>query len=128
MSVQAVHTEKAPKPAGPYSQAIIVGPLIFTAGVGPIDPVSGRVVGETVGEQTRHVLKSLEAILAEAGATFRDVAKTTVHLHNLSRDFADFNHAYGEFFAEPYPVRTTVGSTLNRILVEIDMVAFKPDQ
>ena len=126
MSIQAVRTEKAPKPAGPYSQAIVAGPLIFTAGVGPIDPISGQVVGETVEEQTRHVLKSLEAILSEAGATFRDVVKTTVHLQNLSRDFAGFNRAYGEFFAEPYPVRTTVGSTLNGILVEIDMVALKP--
>jgi len=128
VSIHAVRTDQAPKPAGPYSHAVIAGPLIFTAGVGPIDPATGEVVGETVEEQTRRVLKSLQAILAEAGATLSDVVKTTVHLQHLSRDFPGFNRSYGEFFSEPYPVRTTVGSTLNGILVEIDVTAIKPGQ
>lgn len=123
MSLKSIHSPNAPKPVGPYSQAITTGPLIFTAGVGPLDPDTGAVVGSTVEEQTRHVLRCLSAILEAAGLTLGDVVKTTVHLQDLSRDFAGFNRVYGEFFSEPYPVRTTVGSTLNGILVEIDMVA-----
>lgn len=127
MSRDAIHTTLAPSPTGAYSQAVVAGSFIFTAGVGPLDPASGQVVGETVEEQTHRVLASIREILAEAGATLADVVKTTVHLHDLNRDFSGFNLAYREFFADPYPVRTTVGSTLNGILVEIDVVAVKPD-
>lgn len=119
---QAVVTDKAPRPAGPYSQGIVSGDLLFTAGFGPQDRANGNAVAADVAEQTRQVLRNVQAVLAEHGATLDDVLKTTVHLADLA-DFAEFNDAYREFFTEPFPVRTTVGSQLANILVEIDVVA-----
>lgn len=119
---QAVVTDKAPQPAGPYSQGIVSGDLLFTAGFGPQDRANGNAVAADVAEQTRQVLRNVQAVLAEHGATLDDVLKTTVHLADLA-DFDEFNAAYREFFTEPFPVRTTVGSQLANILVEIDVVA-----
>jgi 2-iminobutanoate/2-iminopropanoate deaminase len=104
---------------------VVVGDLVYTAGAGPADPVTGKVVGDDVATQTRQVLTNLAAVLAEAGVGFEHVVKATVHLQELHRDFAAFDEVYREFFREPYPVRTTVGSDLNNILVEIDLVAHK---
>lgn len=117
----ALHTTNAPQPAGPYSQAIVSGDLLFTAGFGPQDPATGEV-SDSVTEQTRQVLRTIQAVLAERGASLEDVLKTTVHLADLA-DFQEFNEAYREFFSEPFPVRTTVGSQLANIKVEIDAVA-----
>lgn len=111
----------APTPAGPYSHGVVHNGLMFTAGFGPQDPVTGEVP-ESVADQTRQVLRNIAAVLAERGATLDDVLKTTVHLADLA-DFQEFNGAYRELFTEPYPVRTTVGSQLAGILVEIDVVA-----
>lgn len=119
---QALVSDRAPQPAGPYSQGIVSGDLLFTAGFGPQDRARGNAVAETVGEQTRQVLRNIQAVLAEHGATMDQVLKTTVHLADLA-DFDEFNAAYQEFFEAPYPVRTTVGSQLANILVEIDVVA-----
>jgi enamine deaminase RidA (YjgF/YER057c/UK114 family) len=96
---------------------------MFTAGFGPVDPATGQIVGAEIGEQTRQVLRNIGTVLASAGLGFGDVVKSTVHLADVTRDFAGFNAAYAEFFTEGYPVRTTVGSTLPGILVEIDVVA-----
>ena len=125
MPKTAITTTGAPTPAGPYSQGIVAGGLLFTAGFGPQDPATGDVA-PTVGEQTRQVLRNISAVLAEHGATLDDVVKSTVHLQHLERDFAEFNEAYRELFTEPFPVRTTVGSQLFGILVEIDVVAAVP--
>jgi reactive intermediate/imine deaminase len=122
MSKEAVRTEGAPGPAGAYSQGVVAGGFLYTAGFGPKDPVTGEVP-DGVGEQTARVLRSIGAVLAERGLTLDDVVKVTAHLQDLRRDFAEFNAAYREFFTEPYPVRTTVGSDLMNILVEIDVVA-----
>jgi 2-iminobutanoate/2-iminopropanoate deaminase len=126
MSKDAVRSEQAPSPAGAYSQGVAAHGLLFTAGFGPQDPATGEA-SDNVGEQTRQVLRNLGAVLAERGATFHDVVKVTAHLQHLKRDFAQYNAAYGEFFCEPYPVRTTVGSDLMDILVEIDVVAALPE-
>lgn|SRR5665647_185202 len=125
MSKTVLNTGGAPQPAGPYSQGIISNGFLFTAGIGPQDPVTGEVSGG-IEEQTRRVLRSIESVLQEAGASLADVAKTTVHLQHLTRDFGAFNAVYAEFFAPPYPVRTTVGSDLYGILVEIDVTAVVP--
>lgn len=125
MSKKAIRTDHAPAPGGTYSQALVAGDFVYTAGAGPVDPVSGKAVGEDVGTQTRQVLTNLAAVLAAAGVGFEHVVKATVHLQELHRDFAAFDEVYREFFTEPYPVRTTVGSTLNNILVEIDFIAHR---
>jgi len=121
MSKTAVQTTNAPQPAGPYSQGIIANGFLYTAGFGPQDPATGEVA-DSVSEQTRQVLRNIGSVLAERGLTLDDSVKVTVHLADLA-DFAEFNEAYQEFFTTPYPVRTTVGSQLANILVEIDVVA-----
>jgi 2-iminobutanoate/2-iminopropanoate deaminase len=125
---RAISTPGAPKPGGAYSQGVAFGSLVFTAGVGPIDPTSGQVVGETIEEQTAQVLRNLEAILRAEGLSLADVLKCTVHLKYLERDFVRFDATYRSFFKPPYPVRTTVGSDLLHILVEIDCIAGRPDE
>lgn len=127
MSVKRYEVEGAPKPAGPYSHAVAANGFLYTAGFGPVDPATGAIVGDDVAEQTRQVLRNVGAVLAAAGLGFGDVVKSTVHLADVRRDFADFNAAYAEFFTDGFPVRTTVGSTLPNILVEIDVVAALPD-
>jgi 2-iminobutanoate/2-iminopropanoate deaminase len=120
-SKQGIRTDNAPKPAGPYSQAIVAGDLVFVAGQGPTDPATGQAPPD-VGDQTRQVLRNLGAILEAAGSSLDKVVKVTAHLSTLDH-FAAFNAAYGDFFSEPYPVRTTVGSELRGIQVEIDVIA-----
>jgi len=127
MSKTAVTLSNAPKPAGPYSHGVVANGFLYTAGFGPQDPTTGDVVAGGVAEQTRQVLRNIGAVLAEYGLTFDDVVKVTAHLEDLA-DFAEYNLAYAEFFTEPYPVRTTVGSRLANILVEIDVVAAVPER
>lgn len=123
MSTQHISTTSAPTPGGAYSQGVVAGGFLYTAGMGPVDPATGEVVGDTVHEQTLQTLANLHAILVEHGLDFRDVVKVTAHLTDLHRDFPDFDAAYRTVVPEPYPARTTVGSTLWHILVEIDVVA-----
>lgn len=122
----AIQTAHAPLPAGAYSQGLCWGNLLFTAGMGPIDPQSQKIKGTTIEEQTRQVFNNLLAVLAVQGLTAHHILKVTAHLQHLTRDFAGFDHVYREFFEAPYPVRTTVGSQLNHILVEVDVVAYIP--
>lgn len=121
MTKVASHTDGAPQPAGPYSQAIESRGMVYTAGFGPQDPKTGKV-DPTIAGQTRQTLRNISAVLDSFGLTMDDCVRTTVHLADLA-DFEEFNAAYGEFFSEPYPVRTTVGSQLSGILVEINVEA-----
>jgi reactive intermediate/imine deaminase len=118
-----VQTEDAPAPAGPYAQGRVVNGFFFSAGFGAFDPSSGRLVGETVGEQTRQVLSNLKAVLAARGLSLNDVVKVNAYLEDPVRDFEEYNTAYEQFFSPPYPARTTVGSRLLNLLVEIEVVA-----
>ena len=127
MGKTPIQVPGAPAPGGTYSQGMVVGNLLFTAGQGPADPMTGDIVGETTGEQTRQTLRNLGAILEAAGCTFADVVKVTAHLADLA-DFREYDAAYREFFEAPYPVRTTVGSQLAGIRVEIDLVAALPQR
>lgn len=116
-------SSNAPTPAGPYSHAIVAGGFCYTAGLSPHDPTTGAVVGDSIEQQTAQVMRNVLAVLAEQGLDASHIVKSTVHLQHLARDFAGFNGVYKTFLVEPYPVRTTVGSTLANILVEIDVVA-----
>lgn len=127
MTRTQVHTDEAPRPAGAYSQAIVANGFLYTAGFGPQDPRTGEVIGTTIEEQTEQVMKNVAGALAAHGLDFSHVVKTTVHLQHLKRDFAGFNPVYEQFLVKPYPVRTTVGSTLADILVEIDVIAALTD-
>jgi 2-iminobutanoate/2-iminopropanoate deaminase len=121
--MQIIHTDQAPTPAGAYSQAIVVGDLVYTAGMAAVDPVTRKVVGTDIGEQTRFTLGNISAALLAAGSSLGDVVKVTAHLAHLDADWADFDAAYAEVFGDHRPVRTTVGSQLGGVLVEIDVVA-----
>jgi len=121
-SLEHFQAEGAPAPGGSYSHGVIANGFLYTCGMGPIDPATGKVVEGDITVQTRQVLKNLEAILKTKGATFAQVVKVTTHLQELHRDFAGYDQAYREFLSAPFPVRTTVGSDLMNILVEIDFV------
>ncbi len=121
-SLEHFQADGAPAPGGSYSHGVIANGFLYTCGMGPIDPATGRVVEGDITVQTRQVLKNLEAILKTKGATFAQVVKVTTHLQELHRDFAGYDQAYREFLSAPFPVRTTVGSDLMNILVEIDFV------
>jgi 2-iminobutanoate/2-iminopropanoate deaminase len=123
MARSSVTTENAPTPKGAYSQAIEAGGFLYTAGLGPHDPATGQIVGDTIEAQTAQVMRNIAAVLAARGLDFSSLVKSTVHLQELYRDFAGFNATYEQFVTVPYPVRTTVGSKLVGILVEIDVVA-----
>ncbi|MCY4369229.1 MAG: Rid family detoxifying hydrolase [bacterium] len=122
---QEIRTDGAAAPMGPYSQGIRVGDLVFTAGMGPLDPETGKVVGDTIEEQTELTIDNLAAVLEAAGTSLDHAVKATVHLQDPG-DFAAFNRVYERRFGDPKPVRTTVGSELLGIMVEIDLVAVIP--
>jgi 2-iminobutanoate/2-iminopropanoate deaminase len=116
-----VTASNGPRPAGPYSQAIVAGDLIFVSGQVPREPLTG-LVPDGIEAQTRLALKNVETILQAAGASMDDVVKVTAHLVDLAL-FDAFNRTYLEFFREPFPARTTVGSQLRGVLVEVDAIA-----
>jgi len=118
-----IRTDEAAAPGGAYSQGLRAGDFVYVSGQGPIDPATGEIVGETIEEQTERTLENVKAILAAAGASMADVVKSTVHLSDLSL-FARYNEVYARYFPDPKPVRTTVGSELLGIMVEIDVVAY----
>jgi 2-iminobutanoate/2-iminopropanoate deaminase len=107
---------------GHYSPSVRAGDFVFVAGQVPRD-AERRVVGVTIEEQTAATIENLRAVLEEAGATLSQVVKATVHLADLS-DAPRFDATYARYFPDHPPVRTTVGSVLNGVLVEIDVIAF----
>jgi 2-iminobutanoate/2-iminopropanoate deaminase len=123
MPKQQITTKSGASPIGAYSQGLHVGDLIFVSGQGPLDPATGQIVGVTVEEQTARVLENIKAILEAGGATMADVVKVTAHLSDLSH-FERYNKVYASYFPDPKPTRTTVGSQLLGILVEIDAIAY----
>jgi 2-iminobutanoate/2-iminopropanoate deaminase len=122
-----VQTERAPAAIGPYSQGIVAGGFLFTAGQIALDPLTGQVVSSDVVDQTERVLANLSAILTAAGCGWNDVVKTTVYLHDMA-DFPRINEIYAKALGTARPARSTVQvSALPRgVLVEIDAVAFVP--
>ncbi|QBJ95879.1 RidA family protein [Rhodococcus sp. ABRD24] len=123
MSKRQVSTTKAAAPGAFYSQAIVANGFLYTAGLGPQHPETGEIVGTTVADQTEQTIKNLEAVLAVEGLDLSDVVKATVHLADLAQDFRAFDKVYRHHFPAPLPARTTVGSELWGIRVEIDVVA-----
>lgn len=117
-------SEDLPKPGGPYSHVARAGDTVWTAGFGPQDPATGEIP-EGIQAQTEATIDNVERALAVAGLSLDDVVKVTAHLQHLYDDFAPFNEVYARRFTGSRPVRTTVGSTLLNILVEIDVVAVK---
>ena len=125
MSKRIVFTEKAPRPIGPYSQAVITGDFVFVSGQIPVNSETQKVVEGGIEAQTVQVLENLKNILQSINMTLDDVVKTSVFLSNLS-NFQSFNRVYSRYFMVNPPARTTAQATLMAgVLVEVDAVAKK---
>lgn len=124
MKREAISSNDAPKPIGPYSPAIKTDSLIFCAGQTPVDPASGQLVSGGIQEQTERVMENLRAVLTAAGSSLDAIVKTTVFLISMS-DFAAMNEVYGRYFTGAAPARTTVAvAELPRgARVEIECIA-----
>ena len=120
---KVISTDTAPLPGGAYSQAIVANGFVFTSGTGAHDPKTRQVVGTTVREQTQQVLRNIAAVLEAAGSSLHNVVKLTAHLADLQADWPEFDAVCRETFSGVPPTRTTVGSQLGGLLVEIDVVA-----
>ena len=120
---QTVYTKNAPDAIGPYSQAKVVGNLVFTSGQIAINPATGAVEATTIEEQTHQVCKNLKAVLEAAGSSLDKAVKTVCFLKNMS-DFAAFNGIYGEYFTSK-PARSCVAAAAlpKDVLVEVEVVA-----
>ena len=123
-----IHAEHAPQAIGPYSHAIRSGKLLFCSGQTPLDPVTMKLSGETIEEQTTAALTNLSRVLESAGLSLADVVKTTVFLKDMD-DFTGMNAAYAAVFGEHKPARTTISVRANPLdaLVEIECMAEFPD-
>lgn len=121
--MKIIHTDKAPAAVGPYSQAVVSGNTLYTAGQVALDPVSGEMVGSTVTEQAEQVMKNLAAVLEAAGAGFESAVKTTCFLADMG-DFGAFNEVYGRYFTGK-PARSCVAvKTLPKgALCEVEVIA-----
>jgi 2-iminobutanoate/2-iminopropanoate deaminase len=104
---QAVSTENAPKPIGPYSQAVKYGDMVFTSGQIPVDPATGKMVEGDIQAQTEQVFRNLAAVLAAAGTGLQNAVKVTVFLADMA-DFPKVNEVYARQFEQPFPARSCV--------------------
>jgi 2-iminobutanoate/2-iminopropanoate deaminase len=122
---QTVFSTKAPKPVGPYSQAVKAGKFLFVSGQLPIDPEEGKIVAMDIASQTRQVMQNIKAILEAADYTMKDVVSTNVYLSSMTL-FDQFNSEYGKYFDGEFPARATLGCELKRgALVEVSLVAYR---
>lgn len=118
---QEIRTTKAPLPAGPYSQGLLVGSKIYVSGQRPVNPETNEIPEDFI-TQARTCLNNVKAIIEEAGGSINDTVSVTVYLADIAY-FAEFNAIYKEYFSAPYPTRTTVSCSLRGILVEVSAIA-----
>ena len=121
--MKKISTEKAPAAIGPYSQAIVVGNLVFTSGQIPINPETSLVEAEGIEAQAEQVMKNLGAVLEAAGSSYERAVKTTCFLADMA-DFAAFNEVYGRYFTEK-PARSCVAvkALPKGVLCEVEVIA-----
>ena len=124
MKHQVIHTDKAPKAIGPYSQAVKAGNMLFVSGQVPFVPETMEIVEGDVKAQTEQSLKNVQAILAEAGLDFSNVVKSTVFIKDMN-EFAAINEVYAEYFGENKPARACVevARLPKDVKVEIEVIA-----
>lgn len=123
MMRRKIQTDKAPAAIGPYTQAIVVGNLIFTSGQIPLNPETGMLEGKTIAEQTHRVCQNLEAVLSAAGGSLKSVVKTVCFLDDMA-DFAAFNEVYAQYFTDK-PARSCVAvkALPKGALIEVEVIA-----
>jgi len=124
--MKRIFTEKAPKPIGPFSQALDSNNFIFLSGQVGVNPSTGKIESEDVQHQTRQIFENIKSVMAEAGLDLGNIVKTTVFLKNMN-DFGKMNDVYAAYFSEPYPARSAV--QVSRLpldaLIEIECIAVK---
>ncbi|MBE6857078.1 MAG: RidA family protein [Ruminococcus sp.] len=121
--MQKIHTDKAPKAVGPYSQAVVSGGMVYTSGQIAINPETNTVEAQDIQGQTEQIMKNLGAVLEEAGSSFEKAVKTTCFLADMN-DFSAFNEIYGKYFTS-LPARSCVAvKTLPKnVLAEVEVIA-----
>ncbi len=126
MPLKSVYTNKAPKPVGPYSQALKAGPWLFCSGQIPLSAVSSQIVGQDIETQAKQALENIKAVLSAENMTFKNVVKSMIFLTNM-REFAAFNRVYELYFADHRPARSCVevSALPQSALVEIEVIAYQ---
>jgi len=119
-----IHTDRAPKPIGPYSQAVVSGGFVFLCGMAPVDPATQRLVEGDISVQTERLLENMKAVLEASGSSLSQVVKTTVFLKDLN-DFRKMNEVYARYFQENPPARSTIEAARlpMDLQVEIEAIA-----
>jgi 2-iminobutanoate/2-iminopropanoate deaminase len=102
-----IETQNAPKPIGPYSQAIAFGNMVWVSGCIALNPHSGAMADESLAAETHQVLKNLKAIVEASGSSMSKIVKTTIYLTDMG-SFTAVNEIYGQYFKSPFPARETV--------------------
>ena len=122
---KVVLTQNAPKPIGPYNQAVQAGNFLFISGQLAFDPKEDKLIDENIEQQTRRVMENIKAILEAAEYCLKHVVQSTVYLSSMSL-FDEFNREYAKYFESDFPARATVAAELKSgALVEVSVVAFK---
>lgn len=122
---KVIQTKNAPKPVGPYSQALRVDKFLFVSGQVAMDPKEGRIVAKGIREQTARVMENIKAILQSAGYNLSDVVQSNVYLSSMAL-FSEFNKEYAKYFDKEYPTRAPIGIELMPgALLEISAIAYK---
>ena len=121
-----IHTDNAPMPIGPYSQAITAGGFLFLSGQIAINPASNELAISTIKEETNQVMRNIHAVLVEANYEFKDVIKSTIFLSDMDY-FKEVNEVYGSYFSSEFPARETIAvkGLPKNVNVEISITAFK---
>ena len=121
-----IATDKAPGAIGPYSQAVEANGTLYISGQLPVDPATGKIVKGDITEQSHQVFKNIEAILEEAGYSFKDVVKSTCLLKSMD-DFKAMNDVYAEYYTEDFPARAAyqVAKLPLDVMIEIETIAVK---
>lgn len=123
--MKQILTEKAPKPVGPYNQAVQVGKFLFVSGQLAIDLKEGKIIAKDITSQTRQVMENIKAVLEAARYSLKDIVASNVYLSSMAL-FDEFNSEYAKYFDGEFPARSTVGAELKaNALVEVSVVAYK---
>lgn len=128
MNKKNILTSEAPSPIGPYSQAVMVGDMLYVSGQIAIDPLTGILFTDDISGETKRVMDNIRAILNEVDMSFNDVVKTTIFIRDMN-NFAAVNDVYGSYFKEIFPARETVevSGLPKNVNVEISCIAAKQD-
>lgn len=124
--MEKISTSNAPAAIGPYSQAILVGNMLFASGQIPIDPATGDIVEGGIEAQAHQALKNAKNVVEAAGLSLANAVKVTVFMADMA-DFAVVNGIYAQYFTEPYPARSAVAvkSLPKGALIEVEVIACK---